>query len=138
MVCIYCGGPTNVTNSRPQKKLNQVWRRRSCLNCSGLFTTTETPLNSTVLMVKTDSGKLIPLSRDKLFLSIYESCRHRKTAVNDATALVDTVLTKLFGTNHRGVLTSSAIRDITHKTLQHFDQAAGTHYRAYFMQLKEV
>ena len=27
MVCIYCSGKTDVINSRPQKRLNRIWRR---------------------------------------------------------------------------------------------------------------
>ena len=66
MVCIYCGGETKVTNSRLQKRNNQVWRRRQCLECKGVFTTHEAvDLSSALLIDK--SGAPEPFISDLLF-----------------------------------------------------------------------
>src|SRR5579872_3157022 len=51
MNCIYCGGRTEVTNSRRQKRNNQVWRRRQCLKCKTVVTTQETIDYSSALWV---------------------------------------------------------------------------------------
>ena len=69
MVCLQCGSETKVVNSRLQKRSNQVWRRRQCSSCQSIFTTQETADYSSIWLVKHSSGKLVPFSRDKLFLS---------------------------------------------------------------------
>jgi transcriptional repressor NrdR len=134
MVCIYCGVKTSVTNSRHQKKSNQVWRRRQCANCSGIFTTleqTDLPLS---LLYKKDSSHIQPFSRDKLFLSLYNSLKHRNTALNDATALTSTVIGKLLPTiKDASVERADIIQTIT-ETLKHFDKAASVTYVAYHPQ----
>src|SRR5687768_9890096 len=95
MKCIYCGSKTGVINSRLQKKTNQTWRRRQCSDCGAVFTTEEAVLtdHSVVVINKTHTE---PFSRDRLLLSIYDSLKHRKTAITDATALLGTVWGQLY------------------------------------------
>jgi transcriptional regulator NrdR family protein len=88
MVCVYCGSETKVTNSRHQKRTNQVWRRRQCLKCTALFTTEEKTDHTSLWKVKKNNEEtLVAFSRDKLFLSIYKSCEHRLNALADAASL---------------------------------------------------
>lgn len=131
MVCIHCGAETSVTNSRPQKRSNQVWRRRQCRKCSAVFTTIETAQYGGAWAVRDKSGRLSPLSRDKLWLSLYKSCEHRKTALNDASALTDTLINKLAGRISGGTVDSRVITQIVQVALNRFDKAASTHYRAF-------
>lgn len=130
MVCIYCGSSTQVINSRHQKRANHIWRRRQCVNCAAIFTTSEASDLLKSWSVK--KGKqLEPFSRDKLFVSLYESLRHRKQATSDATALTDTVITRLYPLVTVGAVASTDIIEVTSVVLKHFDQAAATHYRAF-------
>ena len=117
MVCIYCGSPTQVINSRQQWRTNGVWRRRLCTVCKNVFTTTEAPDLSTTVMVepKPGSASLHHFNRDRLFLSIYDSCKHRPTALKDASSLTATVIGKLLGSQERpGVVTRDQIVATTH------------------------
>lgn len=129
MVCISCSGDTRVVNSRPQKRHNRVWRRRQCRSCFGVVTTIEAADEST-FVVKDSRGALKPFSRDVLFISVYESLRHRKTATSDATALTDTILVAL-QTSHAVVFASHQIREAVQGTLRRFDTAAAVHYEAF-------
>lgn len=132
MVCIYCSTTTQVTNSRHQKHSNNIWRRRSCLNCSNIFTTHEVLELETAVMVQKESfSDFEPFSRDKLFISIYESCRHRKNATNDASALTLTVLNKILFGIKNGTVTNKSITLAVIDTLKNFDKAAETMYSAY-------
>ncbi len=74
---------------------------------------------------------LEPFSRDKLFLSLYDSLKHRKQATNDATGLTDTVITHLYPIIHKGIVTSTNITEVALLTLNRFDKAAATHYQAF-------
>lgn len=130
MVCIYCGAETSVINSRPQKRYNNIWRRRQCGGCGAVFTTSETPdfLKS---LVVTNGNSLEPFSRDKLFLSVHDSVRHRKTATSDATGLTGTIISRLYPFITSGSLARADITHIAAATLKRFDKAAASHYRAY-------
>lgn len=135
MVCIYCGGDLSVTNSRPQKSRNQVWRRRPCKACGAVFTSIEAVDLSQAVMVATDakngSDALHPFNRDKLFISIHKSLQHRPTATEDARGLLDTVITSVIAQLENGTVSSRSIGQTVQTTLQRFDQAAATHYAAF-------
>jgi transcriptional regulator NrdR family protein len=74
---------------------------------------------------------LEPFSRDKLFLSLYESCEHRKTALGDARGLAETIISKLSAHLVDGAVTSGEITRVAQVALNRFDKAASTHYRAF-------
>jgi transcriptional regulator NrdR family protein len=136
MVCIYCGSATQVINSRAQKRLNQVWRRRQCVVCGSVMTTHEaTDLGATLRVAKNRDGKrapaLQPFDRDHLFVSIYESCRHRPEAITDAAALVQTVLAELRPKIQEGTVTRETLVEATKQVLERFDAVAATMYQAY-------
>lgn len=131
MVCIYCSGKTQVVNSRPQKRLGQVWRRRKCSACQAVFTTLEGVDLATGLLVRTRSGDLAPFSRDKLFLSIAKALGHRHDAVEAASALTATVIAKVRAAALQGAVEYQDIIQMAHAVLQRFDKPAGVQYEAY-------
>lgn len=130
MVCIYCGGETRVTNSRLQKKANQVWRRRVCQSCQGVFTTHEVVSTDQSLLFQSASASE-PFSRDILLLSVYDSLRHRKTALQDASALTATIWSKLLPQIQNATIKRSDVVQTTTDTLKRFDKSAATHYAAF-------
>lgn len=130
MVCIYCSGPTSVVNSRFQKKLNQIWRRRSCGECGAIFTTEERPLTDNSLLV-VDRSRSEPFSREILFLSLYASLKHRKTAITDAVAVTDTVWSKLLPQIEGASLQRTDIVQASASVLRRFDKAAAMSYQAF-------
>lgn len=130
MVCVYCKQKTQVTNSRLQKKQNNVWRRRHCLNCGANFTTLEKPDFTTALSV-TDQNRYEPFLRDKLLLSVFDSLKHRKSALHDATSLTDTIIAQAYARISDGKIERSQLVSISLQTLQRFDKPAATYYAAY-------
>ncbi|MDB5168667.1 MAG: nrdR [Candidatus Saccharibacteria bacterium] len=131
MVCIQCGHETSVANSRHQKRSNQVWRRRKCQNCGCIFSTTETTNYSGSWRVLGNNGRLHPFSRDKLFISIYESLQHRRGAIHEADGLVTTVISKLSPHVKNGVIKSGDVVTVTQVALNRFDNVGSTHYQAF-------
>jgi transcriptional repressor NrdR len=130
MVCVYCSHDTEVINSRLQKRPNQVWRRRRCNNCQNVFSTLEGVDWAGAVRVH-NHKHLEPFSCDKLFLSIYEASKHRKTAVNDATALTRTIISKLWSHIKAATLTRDQIVHTTSEVLKRFDRAAAVQYVAF-------
>jgi transcriptional regulator NrdR family protein len=82
-------------------------------------------------VVQDKLGKLSPLSRDKLLVSVLKTCQHRKEALQDATALAETVLAKATKTASNGSIESRQLAALVHETLAHFDHAAAVQYQAF-------
>ena len=132
MVCIYCDSRTHVVNSRPKKRSNSIWRRRVCVICEAVFTSSEQVAYDSLLVVQSTASHIVPFQRDLLFLSIYDACRHRKTATADATALTDTVLGTLLSLGkNQGILKRNDIVQTANRVLGNFDKAACVHYLAF-------
>lgn len=132
MKCYYCGGETSVTNSRPQKRSNKIWRRRRCDNCQNIVSTLEAVDYGASLSFKPKSGKLQPFSRDILFVSVLDSLKHRKAAVSDATALTDASLAKLMVCmDSSGAIDRDSLTFQVQLLLHRFDPAAGVQYAAF-------
>lgn len=130
MVCVYCEHETKVTNSRHQKKANSVWRRRQCLNCGAVFTSIERFDPSKTIVVQ-NKNFLEPFSRDKLLLSVYDSLKHRKTALLDATELTDTICNRIYAHASNAAITRADIVSVTSVALRRFDKSASVAYLAF-------
>lgn len=131
MVCLYCSHRTKTTNSRNLQNGHRTWRRKKCTNCSQVWTTIEKPDLSKLFSVKHISGKLEPFSRDKLFLTVFDSLKHREAAQSDATSLTDTILNKVLIKSNASIIEAEIIFDATLEVLDRFDTHAAAHYRAY-------
>ena len=131
MVCIYCHSKTKTTNSRHNVRHNQTWRRKQCISCNAIFTSRETADLQSSLRVKTDSGALESLSRDRLFVDIFGTMSHRKTALNDASGLTDTILSQVITESSNGIVSVQELIKKTTEILTRFDKVAATIYTAH-------
>lgn len=129
MVCNLCLSNTGVVNSRLNKKTNQVWRRRKCLNCMSIFTSIESVKLSNYWRIE-KSNKFKEFNRDKLFLSLHKSLGHRKNSVEDATTLTNTIISKIFKLNKNNTLGADELSQIIKLSLKRFDPIAHMHYCA--------
>lgn len=110
--------------------MNSIWRRRQCKSCHAVFTTTEAA--DLMLSWRLHRGTVLEaFSRDNLFVSIYDSLKHRKTALQDARSLTDTVINKCLSKVAHATLQRNDLVDVTIQTLKHFDNVAATHYAAF-------
>lgn len=130
MVCLYCSDETNVVNSRLQKRINNVWRRRSCSRCKAIFTTIESPDLSNCIQVRYKDGHVGTFDRDKLLLSIAKALEHRPDNTTAASYLCGTVISLLLS-GQSARLEASAIAATAHTVLMRFDAASATIYGAY-------
>jgi transcriptional repressor NrdR len=129
MVCIYCSKETRVTNSRLQKRSNQVWRRRQCEACKAVFTTHEAIDASNALLVDS-SGSQAPFMADVLFIDIFEAVRHRSDRYSAARELTATIMQKLLKLPEKPVFTPKKISKTTAEVLKRFDKRAYLRYSA--------
>jgi transcriptional regulator NrdR family protein len=131
MVCIQCGGRTQVINSRPQLRINNIWRRRKCLRCGIIFSTSEEVDHSSIWIVKDRTGNVEPFERDILYISLYNSCKHRINAIPDASGLTQSIIAKLGSQVENGIITSQNIIQVAQVALSRFDKASSVHYQAF-------
>lgn len=76
--------------------------------------------------------KLTPLERDNILITIYESCKHRANALDDASSLTNTIIGDvLLQTNADGTIEQETLHTIIRTVLERFDLAAATIYMAY-------
>ena len=103
--------------------------------CDAAYTTTESIDYTKNLLVRDRTKKsLVPLQRDQLFLSLYKSLGHRRTALTDAAGLCDTVITKIAPLAVDGVIDAQRITETTLVALNRFDKLAAQHYAAFHGQ----
>lgn len=138
MVCIYCSSPTQVVNSRLQKRSNHIWRRRKCAGCAAVFTTEERAALQTSLVVENSNRQLAPFNRDRLLISIHDSCRHRTNSADDASALAQTIIARLMHLQRDGVINMTEIASATHDVLSRFDKTAAAVYAAYHINCSKA
>ncbi len=132
MVCIYCGEKTKTTNSRSSAANFRTWRRRQCISCQAIFTTEETADLKQSLRVK-NGASLRPFIYEKLFLDVYESLSHRKTAYTDAKGLTDTIILKLLPCKS-GIIQNTEVKETALEVLKRFDSAAFTYYKSHHLK----
>jgi transcriptional regulator NrdR family protein len=100
------------------------------MTCGTTFTSSEAIDLSGSITVRS-LKQLEPFQRDKLLMSIYDSLKHRKTALNDATGLTDTVISKLYPLMKDAVIDRFSIVRTTTDVLKRFDKASATYYAAF-------
>lgn len=129
MVCIYCGSETKVTNSRLQKRNNQVWRRRQCLACKAIITTHEAvDMSSTLLVEK--SGVPEPFLSDLLFSEILLALQHRKDRYTAAREVTSTVVAELLEEPDKPMFKPPQISLATARVLARLDEQAWLRFTA--------
>jgi transcriptional regulator NrdR family protein len=105
-----------------------VWRRRRCEHCGAIFSTHEAPDFAGSFMLRNSDGSLHAFSRDKLFLSIYESCKHRKNATDDSSAITLNIIGRLNSFSASGEILRRELIGIVMDVLANFDPTAASVY----------
>ncbi len=132
MVCIYCRSKLKTTNSRHLARSNGTWRRKKCNNCNRIVTTIELSDYKLSWLVS-KNGNLKPFNRDILFISIFNSLKHRNNAIDEASELSITVINKIQSDITDAVINVKKIKEITYNCLKNFDFVASVQYKAYYI-----
>ena len=128
MVCLYCHSKTRVTNSRHQKRSNQVWRRRQCQACRAVFTSHEAIDLSSALLV--GSGRSTPFISDMLFAEVMLALQDRKDCYLAAREVTSTVIRELLKLPDKPRIEPKQISQAAAKVLKRLDKRAYLRYMA--------
>lgn len=134
MVCVYCGGKTQVVNSRRQNRNNQVWRRRQCLRCGAVFSSTESAVLSKEFSVL-HHGLLEPFLVDKLYTEILLALQDRPRCYEEAREITLTVVNNIVNQRVNPV-GSNLIAQEAAKVLKRFSRRAWLRYTVEHPSLK--
>ncbi|MBI4033543.1 hypothetical protein HY379_00935 [Candidatus Saccharibacteria bacterium] len=129
MVCVYCGNDTAVTNSRLQKRSNQVWRRRQCKACRAVFTTLEAIDIPTTLIVDS-RGRSEPFLPDKLYTEVLLALQDRKDAYVAAREATNTIIKELLKLPDKPLFHPEQISRVVGAVLKRLDRRAYLRYAA--------
>lgn len=129
MVCIYCGSETEVYNSRPQKRSNQVWRRRRCSRCQAAFTSLESVDYSNVIRVEAQDAYR-PFLTDLLYTEILLALSDRQNAYIEARELTNTIIKNLMQLPSHPLFKPHDISQTAAMVLERFDKRAWHRYAA--------
>jgi transcriptional repressor NrdR len=129
MVCIYCGAKTQVSNSRLQKRANQVWRRRFCSRCKAVFTTHESVDLSSTLLVDSN-GSMKPFVPDMLFTEVLLALQDRKDCYLAAREVTNTVIKQLLKLAEKPVYKPKQISSAAGAVLKRLDKRAWLRFAA--------
>jgi transcriptional regulator NrdR family protein len=101
------------------------------VTCGAVFSTLEIADYEASWRVLDPKGSLHPFLRNKLLVSLHKSLEHRPKSIEDATGLVETVISLLRPLANRGTLEANQITITVQQVLTNFDNAAATHYAAF-------
>ncbi len=114
MRCIYCAHKTTeVVNSREGKKGSTTWRRRMCLGCNRVFTTTESGRADNLFVIKSNNRRQRFLY-EKLFASIFSVFSTLKHRDNGDNALVSKQISEKV---IQSILSTTVGKDVKTKTI---------------------
>ena len=137
MRCPFCNSEdTKVIDSRPAEEQNAIRRRRECVNCSKRFTTYERLETFPLMVIKKDQSRE-PYDREKAEAGILLACHKRPVSVEQVSAILDDLESRLFNTGRMEV-PSSMIGEIIMDKLYDLDAVAYVRFASVYREFKDV
>jgi len=125
-----------VIDSRIARVGNNTRRRRECLECGNRYTTSETLVRDSMVVVKRD-GRQEPFDRDKLFRAVRAACHKRPIDNEQMTMLIEDVLDAVEALYDNQVPTS-AIGEHVMQRLRKTDQVAYVRFASVYKEFRDV
>lgn len=125
-----------VIDSRIGRDGNVTRRRRECLECGHRFTTTETLVRDSLVVVKRD-GRQEPFDREKLLRAVRAACHKRPIDNEQITMLIEDVLDAVEAYYDSQVPTS-AIGEHVMQRLGKMDQVAYVRFASVYKEFRDV
>lgn len=125
-----------VIDSRISKEGTSIRRRRECTECGYRFTTQESFVRDSLVVIKRD-GRREDFDREKLMRAIRAACHKRPVDVEQLSMLVDDVL-DLLEANYENEMPSRAIGDAVMEHLRKIDQVAYVRYASVYKEFRDV
>ncbi len=125
-----------VIDSRISKEGSTIRRRRECLECGNRYTTTETLVRDTLVVVKRD-GRQEPFLREKLIGAIRAACHKRPVDNEQISMLVEDVIDAVEA-RYDSQVPTQAIGEHVMQRLRKIDQVAYVRFASVYKEFRDV
>src|SRR3954470_3203453 len=125
-----------VIDSRITRDGNQTRRRRECLECGNRFTTTETLVRDSMVVVKRD-GHQEPFDREKLLRAVRAACHKRPIDNEQITMLIEDVM-DAGEALYESQVPTSAVGEHVMQRLRKMDQVAYERFASVYKEFRDV
>ena len=136
MRCPYCQNDDSKVIDTTHDSHGGIRRRRECLSCGERFSSLESPILATPLIVKQD-GTREDFDRQKLERGIRISCAKRPVSAADIERLVGQVEAELQRLG-KSEISSRVVGDLAIKGLKEMDQIAYIRYAIVYLRLDDL
>jgi len=136
MKCPFCGyTESKVLDSRMNKEMDTIRRRRECLKCTKRFTTAER-LEEGLLVIKKD-GRREVFDRTKILNGLKKACEKRPISITTLEKIVSRIEYNLFEKNEREIKCSE-IGEMVMDELKKLDEVAYVRFASVYRQFKDI
>lgn len=125
-----------VIDSRIARDGNNTRRRRECLECGHRFTTAETLVRDSMVVIKRDSRQE-PFDREKLLRAVRAACHKRPVDNEQITMLIEDVIDAVEALYESQVPTS-AVGEHVMQRLRKMDQVAYVRFASVYKEFRDV
>src|SRR5574343_84588 len=125
-----------VIDSRIARDGNTIRRRRECLECGHRFTTNESLVRDSLIVVKRD-GRTEPFMRDKLVGAIRAACHKRPIDGEQVYMLVEDVIDAVEA-GFESQVPTKAIGEQVMLRLRKLDQVAYVRFASVYKEFRDV
>lgn len=137
MHCPFCGASeTKVVDSRLVTEVNQVRRRRECLQCVTRFTTYETPELAIPHIVKRD-GKRVSFNPAKLRSGMLRALEKRPVSAEEVDAVENRIIQKLRASGEKEIA-SRMLGEWIMDELKELDHVAYVRFASVYRSFEDV
>ena len=125
-----------VIDSRIARDGNNTRRRRECLECDHRFTTSETLVRDSLVVVKRDSRQE-PFDREKLLRAIRAACHKRPVDNEQITMIIEDVIDAVEA-QYESQVPTKAIGEHVMQRLRKMDQVAYVRFASVYKEFRDV
>ncbi|HOJ43232.1 MAG TPA: transcriptional regulator NrdR [Syntrophorhabdaceae bacterium] len=137
MKCPFCEyTESKVLDSRMNKEMDTIRRRRECLKCGKRFTTAERLEEGMMLVIKKD-GRREVFDRTKILNGLKKACEKRPISITTLEKIVSRIEYNLFEKNEREIRCSE-IGEMVMDELKKLDEVAYVRFASVYRQFKDI
>ena len=125
-----------VIDSRIARDGNNTRRRRECLECGHRFTTSETLVRDSIVIVKRD-GRQEPFDREKLLRAVRAACHKRPVDNEQIGMLIEDVIDAVEA-QYESQVPTKVIGQHVMQRLRKMDQVAYVRYASVYKEFRDV
>jgi transcriptional repressor NrdR len=137
MKCPFCGfTESKVLDSRMNKEMDTIRRRRECLKCAKRFSTAE-KLEQELPVVEKRDGRREAFDPAKIMSGLRKACEKRPIAITNLEKIVSRIEYNLTERNEKEIR-STEIGQMVMEELKKMDEVAFVRFASVYRQFKDI